>query len=300
MSEEKGHHHSIQPTHQLGTAQVQGLPSTWQRWVQNAGIALIFGGLLLIAVGVYTPIKNGLELMNNQPPPAAIPAEANFSLADNPLPVIEADSAVALTATATPTTPPTETPTPAQIPVEASGSAADTLPTATPTDTPPPTDTPTPDPYPPASSVPSRVVAESIGLDSEVKVAGWHQETINGQSVSVWDVVDYAAGWHKNSVLPGHVGNVVLSGHHNIAGQVFRYLVDLEPGDKVTLFADGIPYDYWVEDKFILKDKGEPEEIRKENARWIGAFNDKRLTMVTCWPFTNNTHRVVVIAKPAN
>jgi sortase A len=40
------------------------------------------------------------------------------------------------------------------------------------------------------------------------------------------------------------------------------------------------------------------EEKRLENARWIGPFPDERLTLVTCWPYTNNTHRVIVIAKP--
>jgi LPXTG-site transpeptidase (sortase) family protein len=53
-----------------------------------------------------------------------------------------------------------------------------------------------------------------------------------------------------------------------------------------------------VEEKFILKDKGEAPEVRKANGRWIGQFDDQRLTLVTCWPYTSNTHRVVVIAKP--
>lgn len=25
---------------------------------------------------------------------------------------------------------------------------------------------------------------------------------------------------------------------------------------------------------------------------------DERLTFVTCWPYTNNTHRVIVVAEP--
>jgi sortase A len=55
-----------------------------------------------------------------------------------------------------------------------------------------------------------------------------------------------------------------------------------------------------VESRFVVRDKGEPEEKRLENARWIGPFPDERLTLVTCWPYTNNTHRVIVIAKPAH
>ncbi|RME74027.1 MAG: sortase, partial [Chloroflexi bacterium] len=129
---------------------------------------------------------------------------------------------------------------------------------------------------------------------------GWKQVEQNGQLVNVWEVADYAAGWHKNSSLPGQGGNIVLSGHNNIKGEVFRYVVNLEPGDTVSLFdQEGRQFDYIVADKFILKDKGEPEEVRRANARWIGPFNEERVTLVTCWPYNNNTHRVIVIARPA-
>jgi sortase A len=111
-------------------------------------------------------------------------------------------------------------------------------------------------------------------------------------------VADFAAGWHKNSALPGQQGNVVFSGHHNIKGEVFRYLVNLEPGDVITLYVGDQPYQYAVADKFIIKDKGEPEAVRRENAKWIGPFNDQRLTLVTCWPYNNNTHRLIVIGDP--
>jgi sortase A len=111
-------------------------------------------------------------------------------------------------------------------------------------------------------------------------------------------VAEYAAGWHKDSALPGGGGNIVLSGHHNTRGEVFRYIVDLDVGDTVTLYADDRPYTYTVESRFVLRDKGASEERRQQNAHWIGAFPDERLTLVTCWPYTSNTHRVIVIAKP--
>jgi LPXTG-site transpeptidase (sortase) family protein len=149
----------------------------------------------------------------------------------------------------------------------------------------------------PAGSL-TRIVAESIQLDAPVIEVGWKQVVQNGVPVNVWTVADYAAGWHTNSMLPGQGGNIVLSGHHNIKGEVFRYIVDLEPGAVVSLYIGDQRYDYVVDDKFIVKDKGEPQEVRIANARWIGSFNEERLTMVTCWPYNNNTHRVIVIAKP--
>ncbi len=155
-----------------------------------------------------------------------------------------------------------------------------------------------PDSGPLATSPPTRLVIPAIELDSEITPIGWKQVLHNGEFVSVWEVAEYAAGWHKNSALPGAGGNVVLSGHHNTKGEVFRYIVGLEPGDTITLYADEQPYTYTVESRFVVRDKGASAEKRRQNARWIGSFPDERLTMVTCWPYTNNTHRVIVIAKP--
>ncbi len=145
----------------------------------------------------------------------------------------------------------------------------------------------------------NRLVADSINLDTPVVAVGWRERIQNGVTIKIWDVAEYAAGWHKNSYLPGQGGNIVLSGHHNIKGEVFRHTVDLEIGDIITLTMGDQPYSYTVTDKFIVKDKGEPQEVRIANARWIGPFDDERITMVTCWPYNNNTHRVIVIAKPA-
>jgi LPXTG-site transpeptidase (sortase) family protein len=150
----------------------------------------------------------------------------------------------------------------------------------------------------PAGLHPTRVVAKNIDLDSEVVEVGWNQIVEDNVTTNVWVVADFAAGWHKNSALPGQGGNIVLSGHHNIKGEVFRYLVDIEIGSIISLYVGDQRYDYAVSDKFIVKDKGEPEAVRRANARWIGPFNEERLTLVTCWPFHNNTHRVIVIAKP--
>ncbi len=150
----------------------------------------------------------------------------------------------------------------------------------------------------PAGSPPTRIVAKNINLDAAIMEVGWQQVIRDGASANVWVVADYAAGWHGNSMAPGQDGNIVLSGHHNIKGEVFRYLVDIEVGATISLYAGDQRYDYAVDDKFIVKDKGEPEAVRRANARWIAPFNEERLTLVTCWPYNTNTHRVIVIAKP--
>lgn len=210
-----------------------------------------------------------------------------------PVEAIAASAVPTQTATAPP---PTASPTPSPTATETPILATDT-PVPTPTETPLPP-TPSPTPLPPAQSPPDKIIIPAIGLTAPVTETTWTVETRNGQNVSVWHVPDFAAGWHVNSALPGHGSNVVLSGHHNIKGEVFRHLVELQRGDTIELHADGRVYYYTVSDRFIIPERGVPEEQRRQNARWIMPTTDERLTLVTCYPYTDNSHRVIVIAKP--
>ncbi|MFN3334604.1 MAG: sortase, partial [Caldilinea sp.] len=71
--------------------------------------------------------------------------------------------------------------------------------------------------------LPSRLVIPAIKADMPVVELGWSTKKDSGGAIfSEWDVAEFAAGWHKNSSLPGESGNVVLSGHNNIKGAVFR------------------------------------------------------------------------------
>ncbi|MGB0384300.1 MAG: sortase [Ardenticatenaceae bacterium] len=151
----------------------------------------------------------------------------------------------------------------------------------------------------PAKKAPSRIMAATIDLDSSVIEVGWEvKNDQNGNPYSEWIIPDLAAGWHKNSALPGHGGNVVFSGHHNIGSEVFRDLIKLESGDEISVEAGNLTYAYIVEQKLIVKEEGQPIEVRRENNRFIEAKADERLTLVTCWPYESNSHRVIVIARP--
>lgn len=270
-------------------------------------ILLVAGGLLILAGlgwGIWTRL-------NAPPPPEITDAGA----------VVLAVTAPVRPATRTPTQPPpTPTPTPSPTttspptpPTErksplaqvAELTATVSLPSPTPTPTaPPPTRTPTPSPtpVPPEPAPPIRVIAPAIDLDAAVVPMSWELIDDEGAMVSQWIVPADAAGWHVNSAMPGQGDNVVLSGHHNIEGKVFRYVVDLEPGDTITLDSGEATYEYFVSEKYILKEAGMPLRVRQKNAQWIMPTGDERLTLVTCWPYDwpGNSHRVVVVARPAS
>lgn len=149
------------------------------------------------------------------------------------------------------------------------------------------------------AAVPTRLMMPTIHSDVPIVELGWSATQDDaGRIFSAWDVADYAAGWHKSSAMAGQQGNVVLSGHNNIKGAVFRELDQLKKGDEIDLWANGRQFTYHVEKVLIVPEKYATANQRLKNAQWIAPSSDSRLTLVSCWPRDDNTHRIIVIALP--
>jgi len=114
-----------------------------------------------------------------------------------------------------------------------------------------------------------------------------------------WIVPDeFAAGWSTDSGRPGENTNIVLFGHHNVHGSVFAKLIDLKEGDQVLLRAGETTTVYEVQEIVKLVERGVPLETMIRNASWILPTPEERLTLVTCWPPYDASHRLVVVALP--
>ncbi len=136
-----------------------------------------------------------------------------------------------------------------------------------------------------------RITAPSIKLDTKVyEVYG-----IKG----VWEVADYAAGHHYSTKNPGEGGNIVLSGHNNWRGEVFRYLENLKSGDEIHLWTQsGREYIYRVRETKKLREAGAGMEQRLANGHVMDDTPQEQLTLISCWPYTTYTHRLIVVADP--
>ena len=213
--------------------------------------------------------------------------------------------------TETPTEVPTETPTPTDTPTPE--------PTATNTATPPPPTVP-PVTGPSADSsqaesaravasadtpimgldrdfAPQRLNIPAIGLDAVVEPMGWFSVIgSEGEVSSEWNVVDYAAGWHANSALPNESGNVILSGHNNMGGAIFENLHQIRSGDTVSIWQNDQQHWYKVSQAVIVPELDADADQRAQNAAYMDKHGDDRLTLITCWPAFNNTHRLIVVA----
>jgi LPXTG-site transpeptidase (sortase) family protein len=150
-----------------------------------------------------------------------------------------------------------------------------------------------------------RIIIPKLEVDAPVIELGWNLVFEEGDWRSEWQTADNAAGHHRNSANPGEAGNVVISGHHNTKGEVFREVSEIgQPGvtfgqgDEIVLVTDnGDQYTYTVFGWERFPYEGALPEERGRHTEYLEQTADPTLTLITCWPYESNTHRVVVIAK---
>jgi LPXTG-site transpeptidase (sortase) family protein len=147
--------------------------------------------------------------------------------------------------------------------------------------------------------VPSRIVISSIGLDAPVVPAPVEFESLAGKEFMKWLVpAERATGWHTTSAMLGEPGNTVLNGHHNAFGEVFVSLDNVVEGDIIWVESENSRFSYQITNKIVLPEKYEELEVRMHNAQWLLPSVDERLTLISCWPYESNTHRLIVVARP--
>jgi sortase A len=298
-----------------------------KRSPQRLSTGLIAAGVaLLLLVGGYLLLNQlrGAQTRENlrQTPPAVVTSAPVALVTPVPTTVPPSQPAPAATNTLIPPTPePTQ---PAPTAVVASPSPAPALPAETPassvasTATPAPTAIPLPSATPMSASVPVRLVIPDLKIDVPIVEMGWQVvQTADGPR-SDWVIPKDEAGHHINSALLGDEDNLVISGHNNIYGEVFKPISfawdnnariqvdtftdrsDLLNGRTVELFdATGREFKYTISAFYRLKDTGVSTEQRIANGRFMDPTDQAQLTLITCWPPTSNTHRLVVVAVPA-
>lgn len=150
----------------------------------------------------------------------------------------------------------------------------------------------------PPSQPPAAVFIPAIQVAAPVTEVKSGIVERDGLTLRRWETAAYAAGYHRGSAVPGAPGNTVISGHNNALGAVFRRLDQLRPGDAILVTAaDGRAYPYRVTDSVIVQEEGVPLEVRRRNAGYMAPTEDHRLTLISCWPYWTNTHRVIVTAQ---
>lgn len=106
-----------------------------------------------------------------------------------------------------------------------------------------------------------------------------------------WEQLKKGVGQHIGSANPGENGNVVLAGHDDVFGEVFRNLDKLQPGDQVILYTLQQQFIYRVTETRIV----DPSQVNVMNST-----SDPTVTLISCYPYMVDKQRIVVFATLQN
>lgn len=120
-----------------------------------------------------------------------------------------------------------------------------------------------------------RIQIPAIGVDKPI---------VQGDD---WEQLKKGVGQHIGSAQPGRVGNLVLSAHNDIFGEIFRHLDKLQPGDEIIVSTEINAYTYMVREITTV----EPTAVHV-----MAPTDYPSATLISCYPYQVNTHRIVVFA----
>jgi sortase A len=106
-----------------------------------------------------------------------------------------------------------------------------------------------------------------------------------------WEQLKKGVGQNLASALPGQNGNVILSAHNDVYGELFRNLDKLVPGDQIVVYTQQRQYVYVVDRTAIV----EPTAVEV-----MASTGSPTVTLISCYPYLVNENRIVVFGRLQN
>ncbi len=103
-----------------------------------------------------------------------------------------------------------------------------------------------------------------------------------------WEQLKKGVGQHIGSADPGQDGNLVLSAHNDVFGEIFRHLDQLKEGDQIVVYTSVRAYTYIVSSSQII----EPSRVDV-----MAPTKDPTVTLISCYPYRVDNKRIVVTAN---
>jgi sortase A len=128
----------------------------------------------------------------------------------------------------------------------------------------------------PGPRSPTRLIIPAIDIDVPV---------VEGVD---WEQLKMGAGHLIGSANPGERSNCFIAGHNDIYGAIFRDLEELKIGDEIIAYAGEQTYRYIVRATRIV----EPDDVSV-----MYPTSTPVLTLLTCYPYMIDSHRLIVIAE---
>jgi sortase A len=103
-----------------------------------------------------------------------------------------------------------------------------------------------------------------------------------------WEQLKKGVAQHIGSANPGQSGNMVMSAHNDVFGEIFRYLEQLNRGDQIIIITPQRSYTYIITSIQIVK----PTDVEV-----MASTPNPTVTLISCYPYMVDNQRIVVQAS---
>ena len=103
----------------------------------------------------------------------------------------------------------------------------------------------------------------------EIKSIGLKAPIVDGE-----ENLDYVVAKYRNSANFGQVGNVILAGHNNMKGSIFKNLYKVKIGDIIEIKTDNNIYKYKLTERVIVNPS--------DSSLLTQDISKKEITLITC------------------
>lgn len=100
-----------------------------------------------------------------------------------------------------------------------------------------------------------------------------------------WEQLKKGVGQHIGSVNPGQKGNLILTAHNDVFGEIFKRLDELQKGDQITVYTNQRAYSYIVTASEIV----EPTQVEV-----LAPTPHETITLISCYPYRVDNKRIVI------
>jgi sortase A len=100
-----------------------------------------------------------------------------------------------------------------------------------------------------------------------------------------WEQLKKGVAQHIGSADPGQAGNMILSAHNDVFGEIFRNLDQLKRGDQIVVYTPQNAYTYIVSNIQVV----EPTDVEV-----MASTVNPTLTLISCYPYMRDNQRIIV------
>ena len=134
------------------------------------------------------------------------------------------------------------------------------------------------------ANIPAPTASPQQAIRMQIPAISVDESVVQGDG---WEQLKKGIGQHIGSADPGQNGNLVVSAHNDIFGEIFRDLDKLKSGDQIVVYTAARAYTYVVANTEIV----DPTRVDV-----METTSNPALTLISCYPYRVDNKRIVIKA----